>query len=574
MPPTPRMIEGTDAPATGAHVVITLHGVRRYGAWQERLGRLLREREPDVVTYHYQARADALLALLGGPLRWLAAYHFRCWLLRTLARHPDARRIDLVAHGAGTQVAATALRGIPTVQRPRLHTVVLAGSTLPESFPWGELLGDGTIQRVVNECGVWDWMLLVNRLFLPHTGLSGTRGFVGGTSGRFLNRYFPFGHGGFFRRAGQFDYNLFMRSRWLPLLTGEAPAPPIDHRTPLGRWALRRDALLEVAAQSKRLAWTALLLVLAAWTGSHWVTPHDLVPDWDIGADPDRPLVQAGFPPRSRRTDKAALRQQREEHDHHREAARQRLAEESIELRTVEAVAASAHVGELRHLLGRGAEAEPAFRRAVDLYAALSERNRNEPANRRELARACRGLGELLCERGGAEAEIMCRRALALLEQLCQDAPAEAACRMERARAGMTLVRVLCAAPGRPPEVRAEALDLARRATEEAPADPEVWQALGAAQYRSGDDRACLRNLRRAIGLRGTIAADDALFLALAYERLGSPGLARAWYDWAARTIDRSPARAATTAALRVEAADLLGLVAEPTTASASAPSR
>lgn len=557
----------------GEHLVITVHGVCRYGDWQKRLGTMLREREPGIVTYHYQARTDALLALLGGPLRGLAVYRFRRWLLRTLNDHPNARRVDLVAHGAGTQVAAAALRGIPARERPSLHTVLLAGSTLPESFPWGELLGDGTVQRVVNECGVWDWALLVYRLFVPHTGLSGTRGFVGGTSGRFLNRYFPFGHGGFFRRDGRGDYNLFMRSRWLPLLTDEAPAPPIDHRTPLGRWALRRDALLEVAAQSKRMAWTALLLALAAWAGSRWLAPRDLVPEWVADDIPERPLVQAGFHLRTRHPDPAALQRQREQSHRRRERATQRLAAESDKLSAVETAAASARVGQIHALLGHAAEAEQAYRRAVELYAALAERDRAEPEHRRELAGACRALGELLrCRGDGAAAELMCRRALALFEQLARAYPDEPAFRVERSRAALALTHALSAAPHRPPEVRAEALDLARRAVEQSPADPSAWQALGAAQLRSGDARACVRDLRKAMGLRGSIAPEDALYLTLAYDRLGAPGLARSWFDWAARYLQRPVAMADTPIALRAEAADRLGLVPVTATASASTP--
>src|SRR5581483_1021301 len=139
--------------ASGTHVVITLHGIRTYGQWQERLGHLLKEREPDVEVYHYHYGYFSVLAFLAPPARWLEVRRFRRWLLHLLAEHPRARRIDLVAHSFGTHLLGWALRGLPPWQRCRFHTVILAGSVLTAHFPWDEMLRSGRVGRVVNECG-------------------------------------------------------------------------------------------------------------------------------------------------------------------------------------------------------------------------------------------------------------------------------------------------------------------------------------------------------------------------------------------------------------------------------------
>lgn len=230
----------TTAPADAAsvattcereHLVITLHGIRTFGRWQERLGQLLHRRDPNLVTYHYKYGYFPLLKFLAPPLRWWAVRSFRRWLLQTLAQHPHARRVDLVAHSFGTYLAAWAIHGLPPQKRPRLHTIILAGSVLPNDFPWGELLHEGTVQRVVNECALKDWVLVANSLLVPFTGMAGWTGFVGGLSERFQNRYYPFGHSGFYERRGHASYVQFMQARWLPLLLGEGHVPPFDCRT-------------------------------------------------------------------------------------------------------------------------------------------------------------------------------------------------------------------------------------------------------------------------------------------------------------------------------------------------------
>lgn len=231
------MRAATTGPASGApadageHLVITLHGIRTFGRWQERLGQLLHRRDPSIVTYHYKYGYFPLLKFLTPPLRWLAVRHFRRWLLQTLADHPNARRVDLVAHSFGTYIASWAVHGLPPEKRPRLHTIILAGSTLPNDFPWGELLHEGTVRRVVNECGLKDWVLVANRLLVPFTGMAGWTGFVGGLSEHFQNRYYPFGHSGYYERRRDPSYVQFMQRRWLPLLIGEGPVPPVDCRT-------------------------------------------------------------------------------------------------------------------------------------------------------------------------------------------------------------------------------------------------------------------------------------------------------------------------------------------------------
>jgi hypothetical protein len=112
-------------------------------------------------------------------------------------------RIDIVAHSFGTHIVAWGLYGIPPEKRPAIHTIIFAGSVLKHGFPLRKVLGGRKI-RLVNDCGMRDWELVVNQLVL-RTGVAGRFGFTGMTNARLMNRYFDFGHSGFFTDGTQDD---------------------------------------------------------------------------------------------------------------------------------------------------------------------------------------------------------------------------------------------------------------------------------------------------------------------------------------------------------------------------------
>ncbi len=206
-----------------AHVVITVHGIRTYGNWQADLKHLLEEAEPGVTVLNYQYGYFSSLAFLVPPLRWLMAKRFRRFFVQAVEAAPEGARIDLVAHSFGTYLAASAIPSIPRGRK--VHTVIFAGSVLRPSFPWYRYHQAGVLGRVVNECGWDDTILLLCQSTALMMGMAGRVGFQGMVGGQFMNRYYRFGHGGYFDRD-----NRLMRENWVPLLTGNGPIPPIDHR--------------------------------------------------------------------------------------------------------------------------------------------------------------------------------------------------------------------------------------------------------------------------------------------------------------------------------------------------------
>jgi hypothetical protein len=113
-----------------------------------------------------------------------------------------------------------------------VHTIVLAGSVLPPRFPWKHLFVRGLLTRVINDCGTRDGSLVLSKLFILGTGHAGRAGFQGMTGSHLVNRFFQFGHSGYFLLKTQ-PSDTFMQLRWVDVLLTEAAVQPIDERPPL-----------------------------------------------------------------------------------------------------------------------------------------------------------------------------------------------------------------------------------------------------------------------------------------------------------------------------------------------------
>ena len=217
-------------PAAPHRLLITVHGIRTFGLWQEKLEHKLREELGRAVEVcHYRYGFFTVLAFLIPPFRWLATRRFRSELLQQ-ANRKRWSRIDIVAHSFGTHLVGYSLLQLPKLQRPAIHTVIFAGSVLKSSFPIRDLVG-GCVTQLVNDCGIKDDVLLLNQIFVLFTGMAGRVGLSGMEGGSFRNRYFNFGHGGYFQDSlpGKPD---FMSEYWLPLLRSDGVILPHDERTP------------------------------------------------------------------------------------------------------------------------------------------------------------------------------------------------------------------------------------------------------------------------------------------------------------------------------------------------------
>ncbi|MBR0779555.1 tetratricopeptide repeat protein [Bradyrhizobium diazoefficiens] len=210
-------------------LIISVHGIRTFGNWQERLEHLLQAEssDRDLTVINYKFGYFSILAFLVPFLRWFVVRQFRKFYV-DIATSQNWDRIDLAAHSFGTHIIAWALYGIDSAARPQVNTIVLAGSVLKSSFPWQVLVGHG-VTRVVNDCGTRDDILVWNQICVLGTGIAGRLGFTGGIGKAFRNRFFKCGHSGYFLTADKPD-DKFMREYWVPLLLTDVDPILVDER--------------------------------------------------------------------------------------------------------------------------------------------------------------------------------------------------------------------------------------------------------------------------------------------------------------------------------------------------------
>jgi tetratricopeptide (TPR) repeat protein len=215
-----------------SHLIITVHGIRTFGQWQERLERLVTESTnlDDVEFINYKYGYFSVLAFIIPILRWMVVRKFRKVLVRLCAETPRTR-VDLVGHSFGTHVIGWAIAGLPPESQIRVDTAILSGSVLKAGFPWRDLLGR-RVRRVANDCGTKDAVLLLSQFVVLFTGMAGRTGFAGATSRLFRNRYSAFGHSGYFVDRNGKPTDDYMRAYWLPLLQGQSEIAEFDSRSP------------------------------------------------------------------------------------------------------------------------------------------------------------------------------------------------------------------------------------------------------------------------------------------------------------------------------------------------------
>jgi WD40 repeat protein len=212
------------------HLVITVHGIHTFGHWQERLEELLKAADPSIEVFNYKYGYFSVIGFIIPFFRLLVTRAFQHDMLREI-RGQNWDRVDVVAHSFGTHLVAWGLYGVNADRRPKIHTIILAGSVLKAGFPWRDLVGT-CANRVVNECGIHDRVLLLNQLFVLFTGMAGREGFSRMTGEKFRNRFFRFGHSGYFQLQGEHD-DTFIKENWLCLLLSEERTRSVSDPRPV-----------------------------------------------------------------------------------------------------------------------------------------------------------------------------------------------------------------------------------------------------------------------------------------------------------------------------------------------------
>jgi len=239
--------------------VLTIHGIRTYGAWQERLRALVEARTDEVKFYTYKYGYFSALSFMVPALRDLEVKRLYRRLV-DIAGDLDQGRIIVFAHSFGTYLAARtlkkALSGGPLTAEVCL---VCCGSVLSENFDWGFARRHPNV-RVINDCGDRDYILYLSKSIALGLGMAGKVGFNGFNDSRFVNRWFNGGH------SHYFDGDSFMLENWLPLLV-KNDVPCVDRRVVPTSLAVAMDSFVSVLGRLKPAMYvTAIAMIgVVAW---------------------------------------------------------------------------------------------------------------------------------------------------------------------------------------------------------------------------------------------------------------------------------------------------------------------
>ena len=92
------------------------------------------------------------------------------------------------------------------------------------------------------------------------------------------------------------------------------------------------------------------------------------------------------------------------------------------------------------------------------------------------------------------------------------------------------------------------------------PESRNIWNTLGAAQYRNGDWKAAVEALMKSVQLCKGGSSFNFFFLAMAHWQLGEKDKAREWYDRAVQLMDKNQTKDDEVRRFWTEASELLEL--------------
>ncbi|HIF9079601.1 TPA: response regulator [Photobacterium damselae] len=193
-------------------VVITIHGIRTFGEWQNRFKHIILENSSDVIIEQYSYSYFSLFSFLIPYIRNIEVKRFYNSLEKLSIKYPNTD-FYLFSHSFGTYITVKAIdKIIKNEINLNIKKIILAGSVLKSDFDWTNI-AQNSKAIIINDCGVNDYILWLSNAFVPNMGMAGRIGFHGFKNDKLINRSFNFSH------SEYFSDNTFLNKYWLPLLS-------------------------------------------------------------------------------------------------------------------------------------------------------------------------------------------------------------------------------------------------------------------------------------------------------------------------------------------------------------------
>ncbi|WP_447745198.1 response regulator [Enterobacter asburiae] len=236
-------------------IAVTVHGIRTFGNWQEKLRSLIQRKASYIDYQNYKYGYFWSVNFFIPIIRNSQVKRLRSKLLRLFNSNQD-KSFVFFAHSFGTYIVVKAIEDLINSGNivPQLK-IVLAGSVLPSNYKLNTILDHNELNVIVNDCGNDDYVLWLSEAFVPFTGMAGRTGFYGVSNNRLVNRYHSGNH------SHYFEVDEFMEKYWLPIIWDETV---IDHDN-TRPYSLFKHGILEqivVLSCKLKLAYPFLVIFL------------------------------------------------------------------------------------------------------------------------------------------------------------------------------------------------------------------------------------------------------------------------------------------------------------------------
>ncbi|MNZ42595.1 hypothetical protein D3C78_601720 [compost metagenome] len=173
------------------NVVVTIHGIRTYGGWQNKIEQKFQN---GYIVKSYGFNFHNAIDFFSEKSSKNEIKLFVDYLENLKKEYPIAN-LHIICHSFGTYITYHALCNMQS--RLNIGSLILAGSILKPEQNINEVYKKHNIKRIVNDCSLIDIPLLLAQLISNRYSLAGIVG-LKGDKGRINNRYFSGGHSLYF----------------------------------------------------------------------------------------------------------------------------------------------------------------------------------------------------------------------------------------------------------------------------------------------------------------------------------------------------------------------------------------
>lgn len=203
-------------------IVISLHGIRTVGSWQNIFSTYILERTENIDHHSFKYGFFGIFLFIFPFIRILHSKTFIKKIEYVINNNQD-KEIYIFAHSYGTYIISKLIEKNTKI---KINTLFLCGSVLPSNYDINKKFAD-RVGKVINDCGINDIVLIINKIFIPFLGDAGRIGFSGVNNKKLINRFFKGGHSLYFKNHNNKN---FMENYWIPYLLDSKELSIIDER--------------------------------------------------------------------------------------------------------------------------------------------------------------------------------------------------------------------------------------------------------------------------------------------------------------------------------------------------------